>query len=114
MRTITTWAGLHSEIETGAANNLAALRDRLSGSSDQPLNELCLVVLVELGDRFSDIEGVLQHTLHPPPWEYVDCAGGWFELVLVTGDDGFGYVVLVPDQAAIDPEILEYCRSLTS
>ena len=114
MRTITTWAGLHSEIETGAVNNLAALRDRLSDFSDQPLNELCQIILVEPGDRFSDVEGVLQHTLHPPPWEYVDCAGGWFELVLVTSDNGFGHVVLVPDEAAIDPEILEYCRTLTT
>ena len=112
MRTITTWAGLHSEIETGAANNLAALRDRLSDFSDQPLNELCQVLIVEPGDRLPDLERQLQHTLHPASWEYVDRSGGWFELVLVTGEDGFGHVVLVPDAAAVDPEILEYCRTL--
>lgn len=43
-------------------------------------------------------------------WEYVDRLDGWYEAVFIVSDDGFGHVVLVPDQPEIDQTILTLCR----
>lgn len=47
-------------------------------------------------------------------WEYIDHHDGWFEAVFVISDDGFGHVVLVPDQPDSDPELLETCRAFAT
>ena len=44
--------------------------------------------------------------------EFIALEDGWYEAVFVLSDDGFGHVVLVPDQPNIDPDILKLCRSL--
>ena len=42
-------------------------------------------------------------------WEYIDLLDGWYEAVFVISDDGFGHVVLVPDQPDTDPNIISLC-----
>ena len=113
--TITTWPKLRAAIDTHPAREiLRAHAGRLEEFDDQPLSELCEIVLVERTDTLTDLATKLGRALHPPPWEYVDLTAGWYELVLVTGDDGFGYVVIVEDQPNANQALLDYCRSLAS
>ena len=113
MRTITTWADLKSAIITErAGTHLSAHHDRLIEFNDRPLSELCVFVIVEPTDRLDDLQTRLNRPLHPPPWEYAELTNGWFELVLITGDDGFGFVVLVEDHPGNDGELLAYCRAM--
>ena len=44
-------------------------------------------------------------------WEYIDLLDGWYEAVFVISDDGFGHVVLVPDQPDTDPNIISLCQA---
>lgn len=44
-------------------------------------------------------------------WEYIDRLDGWYEAIFVISDDGFGHVVLVPDQPDTDPNILSLCQA---
>jgi len=115
MITIKTWPDLRAAIETHPAREiLGAHAGRLVEFDDQPLGELCEFILVELTDTLDELATKLGRALHPPPWEYVERSNGWYELVLVTGDDGFGYVVLVADQPNGNHALLDYCRSLAS
>lgn len=110
MITITTWPDLRAAIETHPAREiLSAHAGRLEEFGDQPLSELCEFILVEPTDTLADLETKLGRALHPPPWEYVELSDGWYELVLVIGDDGFGYVVLVPNG---NQALLDYCKTL--
>lgn len=45
-----------------------------------------------------------------PNWEYITNHGGWFEQVYVTGDDGSGVLIFVPEDDAIDGDLLALCR----
>ena len=111
MLSITTWPDLRAAIKNHPATPiLRAHAERLEEFADQPLNQLCEFIIVEPTDTIADLETKLSRALHPPPWEYyVDRSDGWYELVLVTGDDGFGYVVLVPDG---NQALLAYCKTL--
>lgn len=112
MLTITTWPDLGAALESGpAAKILRSHAERLREFGDMPLSDLCEFIIIEPTDRLADLERRLDRSLHPPPWEYVDQTDGWYELVLVTGDDGFGYVVLVEDRSDHDKDLLTYCRA---
>lgn len=113
MITIKTWPDLRAAIETGPAwSILRAHAERLEEFGDQPLEELCEFLLGEPTDTIAALETKLGRALHPPPWEYVDRSNGWYELVLVTSDDGFGFVVLVEDRADGNQALLDYCKTL--
>jgi|31_taG_2_1085359.scaffolds.fasta_scaffold01297_6 hypothetical protein len=115
MITINNWPELKSAIKTHPAREiLSAHADRLEEFDDQPLSDLCEIVLIERTDTLTDLATKLGRALHPPPWEYVDLTDGWYELVLVTGDDGFGYVVLLEDRSRGNQALLDYCRALAS
>jgi len=45
-----------------------------------------------------------------PSWEWIMRHEGWFELVYVLTDDGFGWVVFVQDDEATDADLLAVCR----
>lgn len=56
-------------------------------------------------------EGLTELRKHPfTTWEYIDHTNGWFEAVFIVSDDGFGHVVLIPDQPHIDSDLLSVCR----
>jgi hypothetical protein len=56
------------------------------------------------GQRFGDPE-------FTPSWEWIEDHGGWFELVFVLTDDGFGWVLFIEDRAGVDPELLALCHA---
>ena len=109
MKIIDTWDELRSD---DSQPILAAHAERLAEFEDQPLAELCEFLIIERGDCSESLESKLGQSLQPPPWEYVELVGGWYELVLVTGDDGFGFVVLIEDRPDGNLAMLAYCRSI--
>ena len=109
---ISKWPDLRAAIATHPAGEILSDHgSRLEEFADQPLGELCEFILVEPTDTLADLAKTLGRALHPPPWEYVEKSNGWYELVLVTGDDGFGFVVLIPDG---NQTLLGYCATLIS
>lgn len=104
MTTIDTWEGLGAALAADLPRPLkqilTATRDRLAEFADQPLNTLCTILILDAGDPF-DPEGA----------EYIAETDGWYELVLVTGDDGQGLVVLVEDLPEGNRELLDHCRA---
>jgi len=99
MITITTWEAL---AEQPHATTL--LSERLADFRDQPFSDLCKVLIVEPGDTLADIGSKLEP-------EYVEQKDGWFELVTVESDDGYGLFVLIEDRPDMDPALLEFCRT---
>lgn len=43
-------------------------------------------------------------------WEFINHTDGWYEAVFVISDNGFGHVVVIPDQPDIDSELLSLCQ----
>lgn len=108
MTTIDTWEGLGAalaaDFPSPVKHILTATRDRLEEFADQPLNTLCTILILEVGDR-------LDPSLDPALAEYIAETDGWYELVFVTGDDGQGLVVLVEDRPEGNRELLDHCRA---
>ncbi|MXP47440.1 hypothetical protein GRI43_08605 [Altererythrobacter luteolus] len=104
MTTIDTWEGLQavlaSSLHPAAKAVISATRDRLADFNDQPLAELCTILILEPDDR-----------LDPTSAEYIAYSDGWFELVFILSDDGQGQVVLVEDRPDGDQALLDHCRS---
>jgi len=84
---------------------LCAILERFADMMD-----LATLYIVEAGDTLASIEQACGCPLEG--WEYVlRHPSQWFELVIIQSDFGEGFVVLVPDQADIDPEVLTMCRA---
>jgi len=45
------------------------------------------------------------------PFDYVEDHGGWFELIVTVGNDGFAFVLFVRNREGVDPELLGMCRA---
>ncbi|MEG8015265.1 hypothetical protein [Sphingomonas sp. 22R3R2A-7] len=77
-----------------------------AGDDDQSVKaELGFSILENLvdGARYGDLD-------FEPSWEWIMRHEGWFELVYVLSDDGFGWVVFVQDDDAVDADLLGVCR----
>ena len=73
------------------------------------LIDLAWLFVVQPGDPIDHLA-----TLRGRPfegWEFIELSDGWFEAVFVLSDDGFGHVVLIPDQPDTDQTLLTICRS---
>lgn len=44
-------------------------------------------------------------------WEFINHDNGWYEAVFIISDDGFGHVVLIPDQPDTDPTLRALCEA---
>ncbi|SFO81766.1 hypothetical protein [Qipengyuania nanhaisediminis] len=44
-------------------------------------------------------------------WEFIARQDGWYEAVFIICDDGFGHVVLIPDQRDTAPDLLTICKA---
>ncbi len=84
-------------------NRIASLQDY-----DCDLAELVQVLLVEPGATLDAIEAELGVEL-TTSWETITRQGGWYELTFVLSDDGFGWVIFVPDQPGVPQELLDLC-----
>lgn len=89
------------------------------------LSDLACFVIVQPGDTLCAIEQELALPIaanavdgtrfgdddFTPSWEWILDHGGWFELVFILTDDGFGHVLFVPDSDTIDPTLRRLCRT---
>ncbi len=77
---------------------------------DYDLGELVNVCVAQAGDTLAQVEQALGFTLDSRRADAIDSHPGWYELTYVLGDDGFGVVLYVPKNPAIDGQLLEACR----
>ena len=45
------------------------------------------------------------------PFDHIENHGGWFELFVTVGNDGFAFHLFVRDREGVDPELLAMCRA---
>ncbi len=45
------------------------------------------------------------------PFDFIEDHGGWFELFVTVGNDGFAFHLFVRDREGVDPELLSMCRA---
>ena len=83
---------------------------------DMALHELVTFVVVEPGDSLQDLEGQLGCTAlgFAPSPELIEEHPGYFEMVFVISDDGYGIEVFIPKDSGIDPELLAVCAAGTA
>jgi hypothetical protein len=88
-------------------------RDRLAECADEyTFEELAVFALCEAGDTADDLGQAIGR--QPGSWEYVCRHGEWLEAVIILSDDGFGWVVLIPDLPTTDPGLLALCEGNTA
>ncbi|WP_150291711.1 hypothetical protein [Sphingobium estronivorans] len=102
------------------------LSDRIRDIIACALEELTHIIIVEPGDgegdfireaAFSPFWNPLSETRygdpdHIPPWDWTERLDGWgWELIRTAGNDGFAFIVLVPDGEGIDPTLRTMCAS---
>ena len=91
---------------------LSSRLDDLAEYDDIELDQLVNIVVGELGDKLDDLSAALGFRAQDRPVDVIEAHPGWFELTYVLSDDGFGVVVYVPDDPAIDPRLLSRCHEL--
>lgn len=103
---------LTSSLDTPLRNILQGHRDRLAEYTDYTFKELAAFFVFEPGDQPQALEDVAGIAIldDPPDWEYLERHDGWYELAFVLSDDGFGWIVLIPDCSTIDSRLLDLCR----
>ena len=95
-------------------------------SEDDPYDpdELGYFLIVEEGDTLEKIDAQLGFPIlsnrysgarfdepgFAPSFELVEEHAGYFEMVFVISDDGYGVEVFVPKTVGIDPDLLAMCQ----
>ena len=116
MNILRTWdelaRALDAPLHPTAKSILTGHRERLAEFDDLQLSDLAAVFIFEPGDQPADLEEASGIAIldDPPDWEYLHHHDGWFECVWVLSDDGFGWIVLIPDDPGTYPAMLEFCR----
>jgi hypothetical protein len=80
--------------------------ERLADYDGYDLGELAHFLIVQPGDTVEAIEAALGFSPVTHGAEAVTDHGGWVEAVFVLSDDGFGWVLLVPNTPAVPAELL--------
>ncbi|KXU30231.1 hypothetical protein A0J57_21045 [Sphingobium sp. 22B] len=103
------------------------LSDRIQDAIACGLEGLTYIIVVEPGDgeadfiregAFSPFWNPLSETrysdpAHIPPWDWAERLDGWgWEFIRTVGNDGFAFIVLVPDSEGVDPRLRAMCREL--
>ena len=96
--------------DTALKRILTARVEQLSEYDDYDLGELAHFLIVQPGDTLDAIEAALDFSPITNLAEVITDHGGLFEAVFILSDDGFGWVLLVPDDPAIPTRLRELCR----
>jgi hypothetical protein len=107
---------LASALDPPLKNRLRTYRDIFAEYPNHAFDELGLLLVVQPGDRPGDLGQASETELVLPregsfQAEAVKRYGQWFEVSFVLSDDGYGIVVLIPDQPNIDPKLLAACKA---
>lgn len=117
MNIIRTWNdlahALDSPLHPTAKSILIGHRERLAEFDDLELSDLAAFFIFEPGDQPADLMEASGIAIldDPPDWEYLHHHDGWFECCFIISDDGFGWIVMIPDWPGTDPALLELCRT---
>ncbi len=68
--------------------------------------------ILQPGDTACCLEAVRRRPFEG--WEFIDHEDGFYSATFVISDDGFGHVVLIPDQPETDPGLLAICEAHSS
>lgn len=107
MLILTSSTTIHHAVATYAASVPVQVLERYAALIET--EPIAWLFIMQAGDSAE-----LLHKLPGQPfdtWEYIECHDGWFEAVFILSDDGFGHVVLVPDQPDTDPNIISLCQA---
>lgn len=85
--------------------------EQLAEHDGYDLGELAHFLIVQPGDTLKAIEAALGFFFATHDPETVSKHGGWVEAVFVVSDDGFGWVLLMPDELTIPLGLAERFRS---
>jgi hypothetical protein len=111
MLTITNSADMATALSTLTDATLKRiLTDRVEQLAEYDgcdLGELAHFLIVQPGDNLDAIEAALGFSPLTALAEVITDYGGWFEAVFILSDDGFGWVLLVPDDLDIPHELVE-------
>jgi hypothetical protein len=85
-------------------------RELLSGGL--ALSDIVNWIVVAPGDSLAVIETAIGFPINGegPPWEWVEDHGVLYEAPIILSDDGFGVVLIVPDDAGVNATLLEALR----
>lgn len=110
MLTITTSAVMADFISTLTDTTLKSILtdrvDQLADYDGYDLGELAHFLIVQPGDTLDAIEAALGFSPQTNPAEAITNHGGWLEAIFILGDDGFGWVLLIPNQPGILPDLV--------
>lgn len=81
--------------------------EQLAEYDGYDLGELAHFLIVQPCDTVEAIEAALGFSPVTHGAEAVTDHGGWVEAVFILSDDGFGWVVLVPNTPAVPAELLQ-------
>jgi len=77
------------------------------------LEELARFVIVQPFDTVDQIEAAAGYpVVTSPAFEWVIDHGGWYEATAILSDDGFGVVLFAPEEAGVEPHLLQHLRDL--
>jgi len=97
MQIINTMAALDGLVDV-------TLRPIVARFADAEMMELATIFIVGPGDTLDTL--AMERGWPCECWEFITDHGGWLEGVFIISDDGAGQVVLVPDRADTDPDLL--------
>ena len=105
----------HADLRAHIERRVLALAE----FDDFELHELVIFVVVEPGDAMSAIDAQLGFSILgdadvTPAWELIEEHPGYFEIVYVLSDDGFGLDVFIPKHPDVPPELLAMCAAFAS
>ena len=100
------------------------LSDRLTDAIACGCEHLTHLIICEPGDTEADFrrEGAFSPFCNPlsdtrygdpgfePHWDWAGCHDGFYEWLTCIGNDGFAFIVLVPDSEGVDPQLLAMLR----
>lgn len=120
---------LHAEVPGRLDPTLhRLLSDRIQDAIASGLADLTHIIIVEPGDTesdfireaaFSPFHNSLSETrfgdpYFEPPWCWLDRLDGWgWEAIHTIGNDGFAFIILVPDVEGVDPLLLVMLREFS-
>lgn len=112
MRVIRSLADIDAIADPELRQLIQQSADQLLGQfepSEYSLQELGFFIVVEPGDTINELDEQLGRSILDTTPEIVLEHPGWYQLVFIISDDGFGAEVFVPKSGA-DPGLIALCR----
>lgn len=86
----------------------------LSEFDDCALEELVTFIVVEPGDTLYAVDASLGFPILDSRFELIEEHAGYYEIVYVLSDDGFGIEVFVSKHPGVAPELIAMCIAHTT